>query len=143
MRRGVKVKKLHPNAVMPVKSTDGAACYDVCAVEDVTLQRSVTGVRTGLAFEVPTGYMLEIRPRSGLSRKGVRLANSPGTLDSDYRGELLVLLCTTGTHKIYDVKAGDRVAQVRLVELDDVTFMWSEELSKTVRGDGGFGSTGR
>jgi len=138
----VKVKKLDSRAKLPTKATEGSACYDVYALEDTFLvSRWSTLVGTGLSVEVPKGYMLDIRPRSGLARSGIVVNNSPGTLDSDYRGELKIMLYNQSDVGRW-VKAGDRIAQVRLVEILDIE--WVEgELSETERGIGGFGSTGR
>jgi dUTP pyrophosphatase len=101
-------------------------------------------VRTGLAFEIPEGYELEVRPRSGLACKGsVILVNSPGTLDSDYRGELLIGLRRLPEPDYYNIEAGDRIAQVKVNEVLSIEFVEVAELSETVRGINGFGSTGR
>lgn len=99
-------------------------------------------IPTGLAFEVPWGCGLDIRPRSGLASSGLIISNAPGTLDSDYRGELIIL-CRNLLASPFLVPKGDRVAQIRLFETTNLTFEVVEELSKTERGTGGFGSTGR
>lgn len=141
----VKVKKLHPDAKLPTKGSPGAACWDVYALEDIILYSTGSKpVRTGLSFELPRGYEIEVRPRSGLSAKGFIIVNSPGTLDSDYRGELLILMkdsvFSTNTSS---VKKGDRIAQIKVNEVPPVEFVEVEELSETERGSKGFGSTGR
>lgn len=145
MTARVKVLKLHADARLPEQKTSGAACFDVYSVERVEFWPSdeVVAVRTGLAFEVPKGYMLEIRPRSGMAKSGVTIANAPGTLDSDYRGELLILLCLVPGKICYEVQAGERIAQVRLVKLEPVKFVEAQMIGNTVRGTRGFGSTGR
>ncbi len=148
----VKIKKLDSNAKLPTKGTTGSTCFDVYALEDSWIGRGVTKVRTGLAFEIPQGYEMEIRPRSGLSSKeSLIIVNSPGTLDSDFRGELVILMTslkhspvenTFPVHE-YEIKAGDRVAQFKINEVLPVEFKEVEELSQTERGTGGYGSTGR
>jgi len=138
----IKVKKLDPQALMPSKGSSGAACWDIYALEDTELKVwSVTMVRTGLAVEVPRGFFLDIRPRSGLSNK-IRVANAPGTLDSDYRGEMLVMLCANDYEREF-IKKGDRIAQVRLERENKIEWVEVEELSPSRRGSKGFGSTGR
>jgi len=105
-------------------------------------------VCTGLAFELPRGYALDIRPRSGLALKGLVILNSPGTLDSDYRGELLISFVNLSNEEIIVYKE-DRIAQIRLIQdpqlfyLEKIEWEEVEELSETERGKGGFGSTGR
>ncbi len=139
----LKIKKLVEDAKLPIKATPGSACYDIYSIESFSiLPDELHTFRTGLAFEVPLGYMLEVRPRSGLSKGQVLLANSPSTLDSDYRGELFILLFNL-RGVIYEIKKGDRIAQIRLVKLDEIQFEEVENLSKTERGPGGLGSTGR
>lgn len=141
-----KFKKLIPTAQIPTKATPYAACYDLYSVEKVILLPDrVLKVKTGLSVEVPEGYMLEIRARSGLSSKGILLPNAPGTLDSDYRGEIMVLLTLkTGINPyFYQIEIGDRIAQCRLVKLEDYIIEEVEELSETNRGVNGFGSSGK
>ena len=145
----IKVKKLHPDAVLPTKGSPGAACWDISVVEDYSLSRDVIQeVRTKLAFEVPNGYELVIRPRSGLSKKGLVICNSPATLDSDYRGELILLVRNTqsrlsGTGMWIHLHKGDRVAQIKVNPVLSTEFIEVSELSETERGEKGFGSTGR
>jgi len=136
----VKFMKIHPSAKIPTKGTAGSACYDIYAVERVALNHHVSTVRTGLKMEIPSGYMVEVRPRSGLAKMGVILPNAPCTIDSDYRGELLVLMMSLQGECI--LAAGARIAQMRLVKLVDTVFVVTEKLSETIRGEGAFGSTG-
>ena len=139
----VQVKRLVEAAKIPVRATEGAAFCDVYAVKDTLLKRNlVTSIPTGLGFAIPTGYEMEIRPRSGLSQHKILLANSPGTLDSDYRGELKILLLNLG-NRDYLVKIGDRIAQIGIRPNPEINFREVSELPKTTRGSGGFGSTGR
>jgi dUTP pyrophosphatase len=143
MQEYVKVKKLHNDAKLPTKATPYAACWDLysdCAC--VLTPGVVTIVPTGLAMEVPEGYVLEIVPRSGLAAIGCTVVNSPGKVDADYRGEIKIIMTFLGEH-IYRIKQYERVAQCSLVKLEDYTFWETEELSTTERGEGGFGSTGK
>ena len=139
----VKIKKLDSNAKLPTKGTSGAACYDLYALEDMMVRScNVARVRTGLAFEVPFGYEMEIRPRSGLSSKeSILIINSPGTLDSDYRGELVILM--RRLEDFYVIRAGDRVAQFKINRVLPVELVEVDKLSETVRGENGYGSTGK
>lgn len=141
----VRVKKLREDAVIPEYKTPGAAGFDLVAAEDVTINAGETvTVPTGLAFEIPEGYELQIRPRSGLSLKTpLRIANSPGTIDSDYRGEVKIIVTNTGQcDDYYNIYKGDRIAQGVIVPVMRAEFKEVDELSETSRGYGGFGSTG-
>lgn len=131
-----------PNARVPTRATSGSACYDLFAIEPTTiLNGSVTLVRTGLRMRCPPGTFLEVRPRSGLSSKGVVMVNAPGTVDRDYPGEVFVPL-TYLFDGSYRLEAGDRIAQVRLVRDTPATFRRGR-VRPTTRRRGGFGSTGR
>lgn len=123
--------------------TPGSAGMDIHADEDVTLYSFETRpVKTGLAFEIPLGYELQVRPRSGLALKHeITVLNSPGTVDSDYRGEIKVLLANHGVKK-FVIQRGDRIAQLVLAPVLQASIEEVSELSDTVRGTGGFGSTG-
>lgn len=143
----VKVYRESKEINLPKYETDGAAGMDVCAKEDCTVLAGCTSaVGTGLYMEIPRGYEIQVRPRSGLSAKtALRVANAPGTVDHDYRGELKVLLWNTSMVP-YEIKKGDRIAQIVIQEVPLIS--WKEvdsvsELSKTERGAGGFGSTGQ
>lgn len=139
----VLVKKIFQDAIVPFRATEGSSFWDVSAEEDITLKRNlVTSVPTGLAFGVPSGYEMEIRPRSGLSIHKIILANSPGSLDSDYRGELKILLLNLG-NKDYLIRKGDRIAQIGVKPNPEINFQIVRDLPETDRGSGGFGSTGR
>ena len=116
---------------------------DLCAVEDVTLEPGVPRlVPTGLAIEVPPGYEAQVRPRSGLALKhAVAMPNAPGTIDPGYRGELRVILLNLGREP-YTIHAGDRIAQIIVARYEAVE--WVEgQLADSLRGTGGFGSSGR
>lgn len=139
----LKVKKLYPDAKLPTKATPESSCYDVYSVEEVKFMTwTKRMVPTGLAFELPPGMSLDIRPRSGLASQGFIILNSPGTLDSDYRGELLISCMSLSTLDIL-IEKGDRIAQIRLFRTIDIEFEEVKELDETSRGEGGFGSTGR
>ena len=129
---------------LPALATPGAAGYDLASAEDgalVPMQRKL--FRTGFAIAVPEGFECQIRPRSGLAlRYGITLPNTPATIDSDYRGELMIMLVNLGTDR-YEVTRGMRIAQMVIARVERVTFRSVEALPGTERGAGGFGSTGR
>lgn len=128
---------------LPAYATDGAAGMDVVAAEDVTLAPGGRhAVATGFAVAIPEGYEIQVRPRSGLALKhGITVPNTPGTIDSDYRGELKVILINHGAEP-FPINRGDRIAQLVLAPV--TLALWREvaELDETERGAGGFGSTG-
>lgn len=128
---------------LPAYATPGAAGMDVLAAEDAVLQPGGRhAVATGLAMAVPDGYELQVRPRSGLALKhGISLPNTPGTIDSDYRGELKVILINLGDFP-FEIRRGDRIAQLVLAPVVRATWLKVDELDETQRGEGGFGSTG-
>jgi dUTP pyrophosphatase len=141
----VQVKRLPHGAGLPLPAyaTAGAAGMDVVSAEDVTIAPGARhAVTTGLALAIPQGYEIQVRPRSGLALKhGITVPNTPGTIDSDYRGELKVILINHGAEP-FAIARGDRVAQLVLAPV--VQAAWDEvaELDATERGEGGFGSTG-
>lgn len=137
----VNIKKLHPKAVIPEYKTVGAAGFDLVAVEDVVaFPMNPVSVGTGLAFEIPVGYELEIRSRSGLAFKSNVYAYN-GTVDSDYRGEVKIQLTNMG-NTVFLIEAGDRIAQGIIKPIQQVKFVEIDSLSETERGEKGFGSTG-
>ncbi len=144
-RVAVQVKRLpHGEGLdLPRYATDGAAGMDVLSAEDVMLAPGARhAVATGLAVAIPPGYEIQVRPRSGLALKhGIGVPNTPGTIDSDYRGELKVILINHGAEP-FAIQRGDRVAQLVLAPV--TLAQWAEvaELDETSRGTGGFGSTG-
>lgn len=154
----LKVHRIEDSVVLPEYKSDGASGMDICFFpytadcidgfdkdkEPYCLLRpnQVKLLRTGLSFEIPEGYELQVRARSGLSSRGVLLANGIGTIDSDYRGEVLVPLLNVNEMP-FKIKDGDRIAQIVIVPVTQCTLFEVEELSYTVRGKGGFGSTGR
>ncbi len=131
---------------MPSYATGGAAGADVRSAEDgpVTIEPGErAAVATGLVFEIPEGWEIQVRPRSGLAwRQGLTVVNAPGTIDSDYRGEVKVLLVNLGSERL-TVERGDRVAQLILSPVHRAMFVEVEALTETERAEGGFGSTGR
>ena len=142
----VKIKKLHQDAVIPQYQTKGAAGFDFHAIEDMEISpRQTVLVKTGLSMEIPEGYELQVRPRSGMSLKTkIRVANAPGTVDSDYRGEICIIMENIGMLASfpYQIKKGDRIAQGVICPVYQAAFI-EEELSETERGEGGFGSSGK
>ncbi len=127
---------------LPQRATTGSAGFDLCAAETVDLRRGrISIVRTGLKLRAPAGTFLEVRPRSGLSSKGVQMVNAPGTIDRDYPGEVCVIL-TYLLSGSYRIEVGDRIAQVRVVE-DLPTKFRSGPVRRSSSRRGGFGSTGR
>lgn len=142
----VQIKKLHDDAVIPKYATPGSAGFDLVALEDVSLPGGHTAlVKTGLSIAVPAGFELQVRPRSGTSLKTMlRVANSPGTVDSDYRGEVCVIMTNSNVpySGLLHIKKGERIAQGVICPIIQAEFEVVEELDSTVRGTGGFGSTG-
>lgn len=142
----VQVKKLRPDAVVPRYMSEHAAGLDLaaCIAAPLTLEPGDrVAIGTGLAFALPPGYEGQIRPRSGLARKhGVTLVNSPGTLDADFRGELMVLVINHGREPVR-IEPAERIAQMVIAPVVRAQLEEVEELADTERGAGGFGSTGR
>jgi len=141
----VEVKRLaHGEGLpLPAYATAGAAGMDVVSAEDVTIAPGARyPVATGLAVAIPQGFEIQVRPRSGLAFKhGITVPNTPGTIDSDYRGELKVLLINHGGED-FTIARGDRVAQLVVAPVVQAAWNEVEELDATQRGTGGFGSTG-
>lgn len=137
----IKVKRLHPQAQLPTKGSPWASGYDLYSLESTYLKpKLVTKLPLGIATEIPAGYCAMIKDRSGMGSKGIHVFG--GVIDSDYRGEWSVLLFNSkGMH--HRIEIGDRVAQFLVVAVPGFYLEWSEELGGTVRGVGGFGSTGQ
>lgn len=151
----VKIKKDNTEVKTPTYGTAGAACFDIYAYNvvnwldlninnyDIVPARDSNVFETGLSFEVPEGHVMLVFSRSSQGFKNdIRLANCVGVIDSDYRGKLAVKL-TNDSDKAYKVYNGDRIAQAMVIPVEQVEFLVVDELSDTVRGEGGFGSTGR
>ena len=139
----VKINKLHEYANTPRYATDGSAGFDLTIVKPITLKPNQRGIaQTGLSFEIPKGFEMQIRPGSGLAAiLGVTVLNSPGTIDSDFRGEVCVILYNSGLSTVSFPK-GARIAQGVICKVDQAEFEEVDELSETDRGNSGFGSTG-
>ena len=146
MSQPVAVKKLCPNARLPVYGSEFAAGADLCACLEAPLTIApgeTVFVHTGLAMEIPVGYAGLVYARSGLaSKRGLAPANKVGVVDADYRGELMVALHNHGA-EAQTIEDGDRIAQLVITPYLTARFFEADELSDTVRGTGGFGSTGR
>jgi dUTP pyrophosphatase len=131
-----------PEVPLPARATIGSAAFDLASAEEVLLERgAVSLVRTGWRMRAPPGTFLEVRPRSGLSSRGVLMVNAPGTIDRDYAGEVKVPM-TFLFEGSYTIHVGDRIAQIRLVEDRPVRFVLGTVPANASR-SGGFGSTGR
>jgi dUTP pyrophosphatase len=141
----ISIKRL-PNGgglPLPAYASDGAAGMDIVAAESLTLRPGArAAVATGLAFAIPAGWEIQVRPRSGLALKnGITCLNTPGTIDSDYRGEVKVILANL-SDEYFEVKRGDRIAQIVPAQVQRAVLEEVEDLDATARGAGGFGSTG-
>ncbi len=130
--------------LLPTYATDGAAGMDVVSAEDFMLAPGARhAVATGFAMAIPDGFEVQVRPRSGLALKhGVTCLNTPGTIDSDYRGEVKVILANLGAEP-FEIRRGDRIAQLVPAAVQRATFEILDNLPETARNAGGFGSTGR
>lgn len=146
MTISIRISRLPHGVGLPLPSyaTPGAAGMDVVAAEDLDLAPGKRhAVATGFRVAIPDGYEIQVRPRSGLAFKhGITVPNTPGTIDSDYRGELKVLLINHGNAP-FPVRRGERIAQIVPAAVTLATFEEVDELCDTVRGAGGFGSTGQ
>jgi len=144
----VKIKKLHPNAVIPKYESAGAAGMDLTATSKHYDGNGCVVYSTGIAIQIPQGYYADLRPRSSISKYDLVLANSIGTIDSDYTGELIFKFKPTkGSDYEYEVglneyQVGDRIGQIIIMPYPKIEFVEVNELDKTERGNGGFGSTG-
>lgn len=140
----LKVRKLRAAALLPAYMTAGAAGMDLASADPpVTLASGERiAIGTGLILEIPHGFEGQVRPRSGLARKhGITVVNAPGTIDSDFRGEVAVLLVNLGTAP-HTIVSGDRIAQLVIAPVVQVVIQEADDLSTTDRGAGGFGHTG-
>lgn len=141
----MRVRRLRETAILPQYMTEHAAGMDLFAAPEAPM-RMMPGERalipTGIALAIPTGYEGQVRPRSGLAlRKGLALVNSPGTIDSDYRGEVGVIVINLGQEDI-TIHPGERIAQLVIAPVVRANLLLEDELDSTERGDGGFGHTG-
>mgnify|MGYP003956523057 FL=1 len=142
----VLVKKLHPKVQLPSYKTQGSSGMDLMAFIESPIKISPNSsalIPTGISVAIPNDVEIQIRPRSGLAIKAnITVLNTPGTIDSDYRGEIKVILFNHGTEE-FVVKNNDRIAQMILIPVLKVDFEEVDDLPETVRGSGGFGSTGK
>lgn len=140
----VKIEKVHKDAIIPIYSHHDDACCDLYIVENYIIpvgQRRL--MRTGIAIEIPTGFEVQLRPRSGLAfKQGMTLVNAPGTIDAQYRNEIKVLAINLGEKPIA-LNKGDRVAQMCIKPVYKMMFLEVDKLSDSERGLGGWGSTGK
>jgi dUTP pyrophosphatase len=138
----LRVQRLRPGARLPQRATPGSTGYDLyaCLDEELVVGQEPVLVPSGLAIEAPPGYDVQVRPRSGLSVRGVQVAF--GTIDSDYRGELLMTMYVLPYREPHVVRPGDRIAQLVVARIADVVIEEAEALSASERGSGGHGSTG-
>jgi len=135
--------KLNKGSKVPIKATTGSAGYDIYAAEDPIITEKYVEYKTGFFLDIPYGFYASVVPRSSICNYNLIMCNAPGTIDSDYRGEILIRFKIIGDPDsgcIY--KKGDRIAQLIIHECTDLSFLAVEELSKTKR-SGGFGSTGK
>ncbi|MEM3113357.1 MAG: dUTP diphosphatase [Candidatus Pacearchaeota archaeon] len=136
----IKLKKLNKDAVIPKYAREGDAGFDLFSTMNYKLkpgERKLIG--TGLAFEIPKGYEIQLRPRSGLALKnGISLVNTPGTVDSGYRGEIGLIVINHG-NEIFEIKSGDKIAQAVLNKIESAEFVEVPYLNESERGDRGFG----
>lgn len=140
----IKIKKIDVNAVIPKYQSDGASGFDLCSSVNTTIKAGKWSlVKTGLSFSFKKKYEIQIRPRSGLALKhGITVLNTPGTIDSDYRGEIQIIMMNLSDTD-FEVKIGDRIAQAVLCKVERAKIKKVNILKNTKRGSGGFGSTGK
>lgn len=136
----LKFKKMHPDAKTPLKATDGSAGYDLYAVSCETLNAKTIKYDTGIAFEIPKGYVGLLFPRSSVVKKGLSMGNSVGVIDCDFRNSVSAVFYVGERAQLY--KVGERVCQLVVVPVPELELVEVDELSETERGTGGFGSTG-
>lgn len=140
----MKVKKLNEDAQLPTRATNGSAGYDLYLSEDIKIYGGrIELCKTGIAIEIPEGYEGQIRCRSSLAKKGLMVANGIGTIDSDYRGEIGVLIYNSPyIGDMAYLTKGERIAQIVFNKVEEAIFEVVDDLCDTDRGEGGFGSTG-
>jgi len=136
----LKIKKLHDKAVMPKKAHPTDAGIDLTAVDKITTDQYIE-YKTGLAMEIPAGHVGLLIPRSSMTKKDLMMKNSIGVIDSDYRGEVTARFIGLESGNIYEV--GERIAQLVIIPIPELEIKEVKELNKTIRGEGGYGSTGK
>lgn len=150
---------IHPNLTLAIRrlpngrdlplpdyQTPGAAGMDLFAAIDEDMKIFIGGtymVQTGIALEIPHGFEGQVRPRSSMARRGLIIPNAPGTIDCDYRGEVMVMICNLSTAPYVEIRRGDRIAQLIIAPVLQLPVIEVDHLTETVRGERGFGSTGR
>ena len=141
----LKIKKLHPDAIIPSYQHEGDSGLSLHAIDDYTLfKNNIILVDTGIAIELPPGYEAQVRPRSGMALKyGVTIVNSPGTIDNYYTGRIQIVMTLIGGDAFYYIDKGDNIAQLVVKKIEQAEIIEVEELDSTVRGSSSFGSTGR
>lgn len=139
----LRFKKLHPEAQLPHKATRGAAGFDLTCTEiEWDAEHKIAKHHTGIAIELPEGYVGLLFPRSSISKTNLRVANATGIIDSDYRGEIS-LVCDVEDKGFRAYATGDRIGQLVIMPLPEICWHEAEDLTSTERGSGGYGSTGR
>jgi dUTP pyrophosphatase len=139
----IKIKRLSNASTIPSWGSQGAACFDLYSAQTTSIKPGETkAIPTDLAFEIPVGYSMKVYSRSGCAFSGLVIANSPGIIDSDYRGNLMLML-HNNTNVTQQIIQGRRYAQGELTKCEYTTFELVDELSETERNNGGFGSTGK
>ena len=140
----ISIRRIDPELPLPSYAHPGDAGADLCSAVDLTLapgERAL--VPTGIAMALPEGYVALVHPRSGLAaRHGISIVNAPGTIDAGYRGQVQVCLVNTDRHQPFEVRRGDRIAQLVIQRFETAAFVESDDLPESARGAGGYGSTG-
>jgi dUTP pyrophosphatase len=143
MRLKIKLFTDDPSFRPPIQATQGSAGWDIHALEDVQIPpMEMRTLKTGFGLQIPKGYYISIVPRSSYGKKRIMISNSPATIDSDYTGEISVMLYNNSMD-FFSIKKGDRIAQMILLQYNEMEFDYVEQFDITSRGDGGFGSTGQ
>lgn len=137
----IKFKKAHPDVITPTKGTSGSACWDLYVKGYHSINNDIVEYETGISVEIPEGYVGLLFPRSSIKDKDLTLSNSVGVIDSDYRGTIKAFFCRKGMHRYYRI--GERFLQLMIIPIPSIELEEVDELSETIRGSGGFGSTGR
>lgn len=140
----ILVQKINEKAQIPAYAHEGDAGVDLYSAADIEIMPGCRAlIPTGIKIAIPTGYEGQVRPKSGLAMKhGITVLNAPGTVDAPYRGEVGVIILNTDKEKAYQVKAGEKIAQMVFCRVEQAVFEEAAELPETSRGEGGFGSTG-
>jgi dUTP pyrophosphatase len=140
----ISIRRIDPELPLPSYAHPGDAGADLCSAVDLTLEPGERAlVPTGIAMALPDGYVALVHPRSGLAaRHGISIVNAPGTIDAGYRGEVKVCLVNTDPHQPFAVRRGDRIAQLVIQRFETASFVETEDLPESIRGAGGYGSTG-